>query len=98
MSLPSGVLLGSLPLYTGLDGDELERLPDTVLIHHAALYNATVALALHSVLFNRRLAALCERRLNVLMPLPFSLDDPHACPQCLEVIRAAAGHSAAAAP
>jgi hypothetical protein len=73
-------------VYTGLKSDELERLPETSMIHHATPVDIRATSSSPGFLLTRGARSLCDQPMTLVMPRLFDLADPHACSRCLEAL------------
>ena len=85
MDLPN-VRAFPVAVYTGLDSDELERLPETSMVHHATPIETRARSSTSGVLLTTGARSLCDQRMTLVMPRSFDLTYPHACSRCLEMM------------
>ena len=81
---------------TGLDSDELERLPETSTVHHATPIETRASSSLGGLLLTRGARSVCGQRMTLLIPRSFDVADPHACSRCLDVMAKGRGGQEAA--
>jgi len=74
------------PVYVGLNSDELERLREGSMVHHAAPVEPRAKSSTGRILLTAGARSLCDQLMTVVMPRLFDLGDPHACSRCLEVL------------
>lgn len=71
---------------TGLDSEELERLPETSTVRHATPIETPASSSLGALVHTRGAKSVCGRRMTLLLPRSFDVADPQACSRCLEAM------------
>ena len=76
-------------VYVGLDSAELERLSGSSTIYHAVADAADGAMGQLVAPLRGGSSSLCGMLMTLARPRLFAVDDPAACPRCVEVFREA---------
>ena len=87
------VAIKRIGLIPGSDSAELERLSGSSTIYHAVADAADGAMGQLVAPLRGGSSSLCGMLMTLAIPRLFAVDDPAACPRCVEVFREAAPSS-----